>query len=299
MDYASDGVSFQTMTFMNRRRLIAWMATAAASMMLVVGLQFVKLSPANSVTTLNVYAAVSLTNALNSIKTQYQNANPGITINYTFGASGTLLSQIQAGAPADIFISAAADQIDVLQNASPSKLVAGSRKNIVKNRLVLIAPTTPPVSAGSAALNSFNGLTNANITGIAIGDYTGNPPVVPAGNYAKQVLTSRGIFTTLSPKLYLASNVRNVLTAVENKTLVVGGVNKTIDAGIVYKTDAAISNKVRVADTSLIAESDPIVYPLGILTRTTVLSTAQSFSNYLSGTTAQNIFRNNYGFLAP
>ncbi|WP_175586936.1 molybdate ABC transporter substrate-binding protein [Nostoc sp. UIC 10630] len=284
---------------MNRRRLIAWIATAVTSMMLVIGFQFVHLSPASSTTTLNVYAAVSLTNALNAIKTQFQNANPTVNVVYTFGASGTLLSQIQAGAPADIFISAATDQIDVLQNASPSKLVAGSRKNVVRNRLVLIAPTTPPVSAGSAALTSFNGLTNANITGIAIGDYTGTPPLVPAGNYTKQVLTSRGIFTTLNPKLYLASNVRNVLTAVENKTLVVGGVNKTIDAGAVYKTDAALSNKVRVVETALTTESNPIVYPLGILTRTTVLTTAQSFSNYLTGTTAQNIFKNNYGFLAP
>ncbi|MFN6473512.1 MAG: molybdate ABC transporter substrate-binding protein [Nostoc sp. SerVER01] len=284
---------------MNRRRFIAWIATAVASMMLVIGLQFVNLSPANSVTTLNVYAAVSLTNALNAIKTQYQSANPSVNIVYTFGASGTLLSQIQAGAPADIFISAATDQLDVLENSSPSKIVAGSRKNVVKNRLVLIAPTTPPVSAGSAALTSFNGLTNANITGIAIGDYTGTPPLVPAGNYAKQVLTSRGIFTTVSPKTYLASNVRNVLTAVENKTLVVGGVNKTIDAGAVYKTDAAISTKVRVVETALTTESEPIVYPLGILTRTTVLSTAQSFSTYLSGTTAQNMFKNTYGFILP
>ncbi|WP_138503274.1 molybdate ABC transporter substrate-binding protein [Nostoc sp. PA-18-2419] len=284
---------------MNRRRLIAWIATAVTSMMLVIGLQFVNLSPASSTTTLNVFAAVSLTNALNDIKTQYQSANPSVNIVYTFGASGTLLSQIQAGAAADIFISAATDQMDVLQNSSPSKLVAGSRKNIVKNRLVLIAPTTAPVSAGSAALTSFNGLTNANITGIAIGDYTGTPPVVPAGNYAKQVLTSRGIFTTVSPKTYLASNVRNVLTAVENKTLVVGGVSKTIDAGAVYKTDAAISSKVRVVETALTTESDPIVYPLGILTSTTVLSTAQSFSTYLSGTTAQNIFKNTYGFILP
>ncbi|MEH1886623.1 molybdate ABC transporter substrate-binding protein [Nostoc sp.] len=284
---------------MNRRRLIAWIATAVTSMMLVIGSQFVNLSPANSTTTLNVFAASSLTNAMNDIKTQYQSANPSVNVVYTFGASGTLLSQIQAGATADIFISAATDQMDVLQNATPSKLVSGSRKNIVKNRLVLIAPTTAPVSAGSAALTSFNGLTNANITGIAIGDYTGTPPVVPAGNYAKQVLTSRGIFTTVSPKTYLASNVRNVLTAVENKTLAVGGVSKTIDAGAVYKTDAAISTKVRVVETALTTESDPIVYPLGILANTTVLSTAQSFSTYLSGTTAQNIFKNTYGFILP
>jgi molybdate transport system substrate-binding protein len=283
---------------MNRRRLIAWMATAVTSMMLVIGFQFVHLSPASSATTLNVYAAVSLTNALNAIKTQYQNANPTVNVVYTFGASGILLSQIQAGAPADIFISAATDQINVLQNATPSKLVAGSRKNIAKNSLVLIAPTTPPVSAGSAALTSINGLTNANITGIAIGDYTGTPPLVPAGNYAKQVLTSRGIFTTVSPKLYRASNVRNVLTAVENKTLSVGGVNKTIDAGLVYTTDAFISNKVRVVQTASSTESDAIVYPLGILTRTTVLSTAQSFSTYLSGTNAQSILKS-YQFKSP
>lgn len=287
------------MTFMNRRRLITWIATAVTSMMLVIGLQFVNFSPASSATTLNVYAAVSLTNALNAIKTQYQNANPGVNVVYTFGASGTLLKQIQAGAPADIFISAANDQINVLQNSTPSKLVAGSRKNVVKNSLVLIVPTTFPISTGSAGLTNFNGLTNANITGIAIGDYRGTPSVVPAGNYAKQVLTKRGIFTTLSPKLYLASNVRNVLTAVENKTLVVAGVTKTISAGAVYKTDAAISKKVRVVDSAKVAESDTIVYPLGILTRTKVLSTAQSFSNYLSGSTAKNIFKNNYGFVLP
>ncbi|WP_138503270.1 molybdate ABC transporter substrate-binding protein [Nostoc sp. PA-18-2419] len=284
---------------MNRRRFITWIATAVTSMMLVIGWQFVNFSPAKSATTLNVYAAISLTNALNDIKTQYQNANPGVTINYTFGASGTLLTQIQGGAPADIFISAATDQIDVLQNSNPSKIVAGSRKNIVKNRLVLIKPTTPPLSAGTTGLTSINGLTNANVTGIAIGDYTGTPPVVPAGNYAKQVLTTRGIFTTVSPKLSLAPNVRAVLTAVENKTITVNGVTKAIDAGFVYKTDAAISNKVKVVETAGATESDPIVYPLGILTRTTVLSTAQSFSTYLSGTTAQNIFKNTYGFLPP
>ncbi|WP_339381738.1 molybdate ABC transporter substrate-binding protein [Dendronalium phyllosphericum] len=263
-------------------------------MMLVISLQFVNLSPATSATNVNVYAAVSLTNALNSIKTQFQNANPGITISYTFGASGTLLSQIESGAPADIFISAANDQIDVLQNEG--KLVSGSRKNVVRNRLVLIAPTTSP-SPGSAALNSINGLTNANIRGIAIGDYTGTPPVVPAGDYAKQVLTTRGIFNTVSSKLVLGSNVRTVLTAVENKTLN----NKTIDAGFVYRTDALISNKVRIADTALTTDSEAIVYPLGILTRSTgtTRTAAQSFSSYLSGSTAQNIFKNTYGFILP
>ncbi|MEH2070527.1 MAG: molybdate ABC transporter substrate-binding protein [Nostoc sp.] len=274
------------------------MATAVTSMMLVIGLQFVNFSPAKSATTLNVYAAISLTNALNDIKTQYQNANPGVTVNYTFGASGTLLTQIQNGAPADIFISAATDQLDVLQNSSPSKIVAGSRKNVVKNSLVLITPTTPPISAGSSGLTSINGLTNPNVTGIAIGDYTGNPPVVPAGEYARQVLVSRGIFNQVSSKLYRASNVRAVLTAVENKTLAVNGVNRTIDAGFVYTTDAFISNKVKVVQTAGATESDPIIYPLGILTRTTVLSTAQSFSAYLSSTNAKNIFKS-YQFKLP
>ncbi|WP_292843456.1 molybdate ABC transporter substrate-binding protein [Nostoc sp. NMS8] len=270
------------------------MATAVTSMMLVIGWQFVNLSPAASATNVNVYAAVSLTNALNSIKTQFQNANPGITITYTFGASGTLYQQIQNGGTADIFISAANDQIDALQ--SQGKLVSGSRKNIVRNRLVLIAPTTSP-SPGSAALSNIPGLTNANIRGIAIGDYTGTPPVVPAGDYAKQVLTKRGIFNTVQPKLVLGSNVRTVLTGVENKTLN----NKVIDAGFVYRTDALISNKVRVVDTALTSDSEAIVYPLGILTRSTgtTRTAAQTFSTYLSGSTAQNIFINTYGFLAP
>ncbi|WGV27581.1 molybdate ABC transporter substrate-binding protein [Halotia branconii] len=264
-------------------------------MMLVIGLQFVNLSPATSATNVNVYAAVSLTNALNSIKTQFQNANPGITITYTFGASGTLYQQIQSGGTADIFISAANDQIDALQ--SQGKLVSGSRKNVVRNRLVLIAPTTSP-SPGSAALKNISGLTNTNIRKVAIGDYTGTPPVVPAGDYAKQVLTKRGIFNTVQSKLVLGSNVRAVLTGVENKTL--NGVNN-IDAGFVYTTDALISNKVRVVETALTSDSETIVYPLGILTRSTGTNrtAAQTFSTYLSGSTAQNIFRGTYGFLPP
>ncbi|WP_230967978.1 molybdate ABC transporter substrate-binding protein [Nostoc sp. WHI] len=283
---------------MNRRRLITWIATAVTSMMLVIGWQFVNFSPAQSQsgTNVNVYAAISLTNALNSIRTQFQNANPGITITYTYGASGTLLSQIQAGAPADIFISAANDQIDVLQNLNPSRIVAGSRKNIVRNRLVLIAPTTSP-SPGSAALSTISGLTNANIRGIAVGDYTGTPPLVPAGDYTRQVLTTRGIFNPVQPKLVLGSNVRNVLTAVENKTLS----GRVIDAGFVYSTDALISNKVRVVETAPTSDSETIVYPLGILTRSTgaTRTAAQSFSTYLSGSTARNIFVNTYRFLPP
>ncbi|WP_341526798.1 molybdate ABC transporter substrate-binding protein [Nostoc sp. UHCC 0302] len=264
-----------------RRRFIALISMAVTSLILVIGLQFVNLSPgaAQSTTTLNVYAAISLTNAFNEIKSQYQLSNPNVNIVYTYGASGTLLNQIESGAPADIFVSAAVDQINTLQNEG--KLVSGSRKNIARNRLVLIVPTTAPVNAGSAALTSFNGLTNSNIRGIAIGDSA----IVPAGKYATQVFNFRGISNQVQSKLVLASNVRNALTGVENKSLS----GRTIDAGVVYTTDANISNKVRVVETAAQQEHDAIVYPLGILTRSTVKSTAQAFSTYLSGTTAQNI----------
>ncbi len=197
-----------------------------------------------------------------------------------------MLNEIEGGAPADIFISAAVNQINTLD--SEGKLVSGSINNIVTNTLVLIAPTTPPVSDGSASLSSFGDLTNDNITGIAIGD----PTIVPAGNYATQVFDNLGITDAIQPKLVLASNVRNVLAAVENQNIS----GQTIDAGVVYLTDAlTATSSVRVVDIALTGQTDPIVYPLGILASTSVPDEAQAFSNYLTSGDAQSIFQG-FGF---
>ncbi|MBH8560780.1 molybdate ABC transporter substrate-binding protein [Nostoc sp. CENA67] len=300
-----------------RRRFLSWIAAAVASLALVIGLPLLTnptTQTAQATTTLRVYAAVSLTEVLPEIESAYNTANPGSAINFinTFDSSGALLNQINlssnesAGIP-DIFISAATTQMNSLQSAG--KLASGWPVTIATNRLVLIRPSTPTSPAPSPTISTFDTLTNCStcspartgIRGIAIGD----PATVPAGAYGQQVLQSTlsgcgaGSYNTLlnsttANKLVFASNVRNVLTAVQNKTLS----GNTIDAGIVYITDQAISSGT--TQTALAAQSchNAIVYPAAVLSRTTNLTAANSFANYLSSSTARSKFTNR-GFGVP
>ena len=277
------------MAFLRRRKFLTWIGMALTSLLLVIGSQFINLSPAVSDTTLVVYAAVSLTDAVNQIEANYQSANPdaGITFVNNYDSSGILLNKIEGGDAVDIFISAATDQIDQLDNEG--KLLPGSRQNVVTNQLVLVTPTTDP-SAASDAINTFNDLTDPSVASIAIGD----PNIVPAGKYATQLFQNRGVSDAIGPKLVLATNVRNVLNAVVNKTLN----GQTVDAGVVYITDANTTSGVQVKETAGDAETDPIIYPAAVLSTTTVPDEAQAFANYLTSIDAQNIFRG-FGFGVP
>ncbi len=156
------------MAFLKRRKFLTWIGMALTSLLLVIGSQFINLSPAVSDTTLVVYAAVSLTEAVNQIEANYQSANPdaGITFVNNYDSSGILLNEIEGGDAVDIFISAATDQIDQLQNEG--KLLPGSRQNVVTNQLVLVTPTTDP-SPASDVINTFNDLSDPSIASIAIG----------------------------------------------------------------------------------------------------------------------------------
>ncbi|MBW4613853.1 MAG: molybdate ABC transporter substrate-binding protein [Desmonostoc vinosum HA7617-LM4] len=302
----------------HRRRFITLMSIAVASLMLVIGLPLlnstIKTAQAQA-TTLRVFAAVSLTEVLPEIESAYNAANPPITFVNTFDSSGALLSQINlpanesAGIP-DIFISAARSQMNSLQSAG--KLQSGWPKIVATNRLVLIRPTTPTSPAPSPAISGFSKLTNSTtsspprsgIRGIAIGD----PATVPAGAYAREVLQSTGsgcgggtyntlLNSTTANKLVFASNVRNVLTAVQTKTLN----GNTIDAGIVYVTDQAVSSTTQTQQVGSPAPQSchtAIEYPAAVLTRTTNSTKANSFANYLKSTTAKSKF-NGRGFGVP
>lgn len=279
-----------------RRRLITWIAAAVTSLMLVIGLPFVTSvhdQVAQATTTLRVYAAVSLTEVLQDIENAYNTDNPSAQISFinTLDSSGALLTQIQdssnesAGIP-DIFISAATTQMNTLQTAG--KLATGWPVTIATNRLVLIKPNTFAAGSPTPSFSGFSTLTNSSVRGIAIG----TPSTVPAGNYGKQVLESTvsgcggNIYNTLNSnnKLVFASNVRDVLTAVENKTLN----SQTIDAGIVYTTDKDTSSLVSLVATAAQNCHSSIVYPAAVLNRTNNSVAAASFANYLSSSTAQD-----------
>ncbi len=225
--------------------------------------------------TINISAASSLTNALNEIDKAYTTSKPWVTLTPSYGSSGTLQTQIENGAPCDIFLSAAAAQMDAL--ATKDLLLAGSRLNLLNNKIVLIVP-----KASTLGLKSFNDLTLATVKLIAIGD----PKSVPAGTYAQTAFTQLGILTAIQPKFILGANVTQVLQYVSTGN---------VDAGIVYSTDAVSDSTVTVVATGPAEVNATIVYPAAIIKASKNASAAQEYLNYLAGSAAKAIFEK-YGF---
>jgi molybdate transport system substrate-binding protein len=223
-----------------------------------------------------VSAAASLKDALTAIDRDFQQAHPETQITPNFGASGTLQLQIEQGAPADVFISAAPQQMDAL--AAKNLLAAGTRIDLLRNELVLIAPKTSTVVSG------FNDLKRADVKVIAVGD----PRSVPAGTYAQQVLTAMGIYDVAKSKMTLATDVRQVLADVETGSA---------EAGLVYATDATISSKVRVVADAPAGTHQPIVYPAAVLRDSMHVEAARAYVMYLASPQARDVFAK-YGFRA-
>lgn len=193
-----------------------------------------------------VFAAASLTNALGEVSAQYEKAGATKVV-HSFAASSTLAKQIEAGAPADIFISADAKWMNYLQD---KKLIdTASRRDLLGNKLVLIAPKGKTFNVkfdkGFEFGKSFDGRL-----------CTGDIDSVPAGIYAKQALTYLNWWDGIKTRIVGAQDVRGALAFVERGECA---------AGIVYETDAKVSSKVEIVgifpeDTHL-----PIVYPLAFV----------------------------------
>ncbi len=225
--------------------------------------------------TLNISAAASLTDALTEINNLYAKDNSNVTITPNFASSGTLQKQIEQGAPCDVFVSAAAAQMDNLEKGS--LIVTESRKNLLNNKVVLVVPAD-----STLGLTSFNDLTKETVKKIAIGD----PKSVPAGTYGQQALDKLGITEAVQPKLILGSDVRQVLNYVESGD---------VDAGIVYSTDAVVSSKVKVAASAPAEINAKIVYPVAIIKASQNTGAAQDYIDYLFSTEAKDIFEK-FGF---
>ena len=262
-----------------RRKLLVLIATALATLLLAIGLPTVTPSPvsAQSNNNLLISAAASLKEVLEEIKPLYQQSKPNVNISYNFGSSGALQQQIEQGAPADIFISAAKRQVDALEQKG--FLVPGTRNIIAKNRLVLVVPKN------AVGVTSFYSLKDAKVKKIAIGE----PRSVPAGQYAQQVLEKLKIWSEIKSKLVFANNVRQVLASVESGNA---------DAGLVYITDAKISDKVKVVVTADEKYHSPIIYPLAVVKRSKSVDAAKEFSQFLSSDQAKSVFKK-YGFILP
>ena len=219
-------------------------------------------------TTLTVSAAASLKDALVETENSYKQNHAGISFANNFGSSGTLATQIDQGAPVDLFISASSKPMDELQ--AKGLIVSGTRRNELKNTLVLIAPR-------DSKLKDFQGLTDRSIHVIALGD----PGSVPAGQYGNQTLNALHLLDAIKPKFVLAKDVRQVLAYVETGNA---------DAGLVYATDAMTSDKVRVVAVAPEWTHEAIVYPAAVVRGGRSEADARRFVEFLSTPNAHAIF---------
>ena len=229
--------------------------------------------------TLHVFAAASLADVISEISKIYY-TQTGIPIQPVFASSSALARQIEAGAPADIFISANHKWIKALEGRG--LIDVGSVRSVTGNQLVLIAPIDSPVkiSAGTpveAALTETIGLF-----------VLGEPETVPVGIYGAQALRTLGLYDALLPKMLFANDARAALAWVERGEA---------DLGLVYQTDAQASSRIK--QVSLIAETlhDPIVYPGGRITASDHPH-GGPFLDFLLSDQAQAIF-SAHGFVPP
>lgn len=222
---------------------------------------------------LTISAAASLQDASAELKTIYEKQHQNVNITYNLAASGTLQKQIEEGAPADLFISAGKSQMDAL--AQKGLIVDASRKDLLGNELVLI-------TGKDGKLTEFSGLTDASVKKISIG----TPETVPAGKYAKDTLTTLNLWEQLQPKMVLAKDVRQVLTYVETGN---------VDAGLVYRTDAATSSNIKIVAAAPAGSSAPIVYPMAVIKSTKYQKEAEAFASFLTSDDAVKVFEK-YGF---
>lgn len=229
-------------------------------------------SKAEEQSVVTVSAAASLSNVLEEIATRFQEDYPTTQVRFNFGASGSLKEQIEQGAPVDVFISASTGKFNELVEGG---LVEGAI-NLVRNELVLITSTE------QEGVTTFQDLVNDEIEKIALGI----PETVPAGEYGKQVLQYYDVWSTIESKIVYAKDVRQVLTYVATKN---------VQAGIVYKTDALSSDKVRIVQTAEQSSHDEIFYPAGVVTSTTISEDAHVFLDYLADNNIQQIWQQ-YGF---
>jgi molybdate transport system substrate-binding protein len=224
---------------------------------------------------LTISAAISLKDALDQIQTLYAAEHSKTTLYFNLGASGTLQRQIEQGAPVDVFISASPKEMDSVE--SKSLLLPGTRRNLVKNSVVLVIPT------GKAGISSFQDLAKPAAKVIAIGD----PQSVPAGKYGQEVLTHFGLFDQLKPKFVFAKDVRQVLTYVETDNA---------DAGIVYATDARTSKSVSIVATAPEDSHSPVIYPVAVIKGSKNATEAKGFIDFLLSPKVRAVFKK-YGFV--
>ena len=223
--------------------------------------------------------AVSLKGVTEELGRSFMAAHPGVTLRYNFGASGDLQKQIEAGAPIDVFLSAAQRQMDELEKQN--LIVSASRRAFARNVLTVIKPADSRVDIAKPA-----DLLDARVGRIVIG----SPKTVPAGQYAEESLRALGLWDRLQPKLVFAENVRQALDYVARGE---------VDAGFVYTTDAAtraqgVKEAFRPPDDSY----RPVIYPGAVVAASKQPALGQAFLDLLGSPQGRAVL-SRFGFQPP
>jgi len=225
-----------------------------------------------------ISAAFSLKNAFEEIGKVFQEKYPKVKAVFNFGASGDLARQIEAGAPVDVYASAAQKDMDDL--IIKGIIVVDSKVDFLSNTVVLLKPANSKLK-----LRSLKDLLRAEVKKIVIG----NPKTVPAGRYAEESLKHFGLWEPLKNKLIFAENVRQALDYLARGE---------VDAGFVFSTDAQVRSKeVEIITTLSESSHQPIIYPIGIIKGTKEGTWSKKFIDFVMSKESQAILTR-YGFRA-
>jgi molybdate transport system substrate-binding protein len=223
--------------------------------------------------------AISLKDAIEELGRGFTAAHPGVVLRYNFGASGDLQKQIEAGAPVDVFLSAAQRQMDELEKQS--LIVATTRRAFARNVLTVVKPADSRLDLVQAV-----DLLEGRVGKIAVG----NPKSVPAGQYAEESLRKLDLWDRVQRKLVFAENVRQVLDYVARGE---------VDAGFVYTTDAAtraqgVKEAFRPPDDTY----RPVIYPGAVVAASKQPALGRAFLDLLESSQGRTVL-GRFGFQPP
>lgn len=221
-----------------------------------------------------VSTASSLTEVMKKMEEEFHQVEPDIELSFNYGSSSKLRSQIEQGAPADLFLSASEKDMERL--GSKQLVKAETVVSFAENRLVLASSEEFPETMDFAEI--LMGTEEA----IAVGE----PDSVPVGDYTKQALSSQGLWQPLEGRLIYAKDARQVVTYIESGNA---------GLGIVYSSDSVISQEIK-GTLEVPGQEDPVVYPGAVVAASEKQQAAAAFLDFVTGPKGQAILEQ-YGFL--
>jgi len=269
---------------MKNRKISSFLSLGIVSLLFLTGCespetsQLENSSQETNANQLTVSAAASLQDVMKAIKPLYEEAYPDREIVYNFASSGSLQRQIEQGAPVDVFMSAAVDKMDAL--AEKDLIINETRRDLLKNQMVLV------IQEGNKAnlnITDFEDLNTEKVNLIALGE----PESVPAGRYAQDVLNSFNIADKVNAKAVYGKDVRQVLNYVATGN---------VEAGIVYRTDAQVSDNVEIIATAPEDSHSPVIYPVAVIKDSDTPEIGKELIEFLTTEEAQAVFED-YGFV--